>query len=1423
MIQLTYEKPMKQLFEQHSDIEKNVSLDNQTQLRKWAAKVEEYALKGIDLKKIAENDPEHHIDMSLSLYNLQYLEKLNLVTEENLGIVINEIPNDKQKALDFQSLYLKDLLSQTTIRLLGRPEINEMMAHPSLDQPINADRPKKKSIESSKIRELFDVRWINFAKSNGIEFCYKYMKSNTVKKILEKFIIEPDDICFIFEHPQIEKIKNLLLDLNNIQKETSSVLLSYLKLNDTEIESLAIFINENKNNLLKFRSLYEVLIEFEQWKNPIPSHFANTFYSPQELNKVKTLQRYLRSQTRVKIHHQVFHDFPITKAPIACLSSSFPDSLSRRLTKIIDELSHHQAIINGKELNHFSVVRNIQSIFRNKYILGHKRLNTFNIKFEVNALGAEDRSDQDTICFAPGRVDFLALRNKNPKNNTAKENSCVIICDLTKTLYPGKNQFFKLLDLFCKNFEYSAQINESLSIQIHNFVAESLTIKLSLNNQDYTFDFLDKEVLYYGNFEDINRFCLTRLFSKLENNVDFCSDLVSYLEQLEEADLKKLLIIIAQSMTYYSEYNVHSYLNLEDVRIQEIRIFCHRIKYNLRTLTEEQYDQFLQHFANSEWDADILRLCETILPDEENIIPNRDFERTFIVSKDFSSVPASLFMQNEYIETRPHVNNTRDDISKKMTSYQSNQNTDFLLETDQLIDSDSLARLNRIKESKSGLRIIQLSTYLYECGLLNQAVYNKLIDKTCPIESFANLLLQLKALSALDEDNFHCVLTAGAEELGYFYHSLRSFKNNDALGYGLIKLKLIKDIILHSERSKSFCILSQSKQKECLLNFGALNKNNLLNKIELEYYPLLFNNSLYLLESEDILNEQTLDIFLNKVSPYDIYSIFSLLKNLKLNNEENLNLFLNKQPGFFEKFAYFVQFNNKEAILKGMLYLMKHCDDWSLEIFENYSESIIALQKNEILDLNSWNLINKINNETHRKECINLLISVHEKGLLDALFKLVYQAEVDVFAIKIYGNALLIIEKNNFVAAESKEEFLKNNTDYYKYKLVDRLGKNMNQELFDFIFLSKIPTLLLYNCLGKLINSYPILESFNSNFSIIKTMLTELFALELLEEGFFKSLIYHWSDLNQIYSSLYPLIINHKLNKVTYSIFEACLKNTNVEYIKFVSDLCLKDIDLMTEIYPLDKSKEGVDKVCYALLSLEENKIPIDRNLIDSFVNNSEYAVTLTSVFKELQSKKILTPDVIQHHLTYPRYAKENMKGFIDLDKAGLFNSEKIDFIRKNSSYKITSLVWALVKLNELKILDKVNRQDIRVISVIKLKDSKKICDFAFFLLQQIVDINATKEHKSYYFMDETLINRKIEAYRNKLKEICNLTQETQLNDIATNLLSETQLTHTCNKFGLSFFESPSTHELKKFVEAFLEDNQETKVKSFDLGGLTAM
>ena len=400
-------------------------------------------------------------------------------------------------------------------------------------------------------------------------------------------------------------------------------------------------------------------------------------YSHQEIMKIIQLQRHIRSETRRRVHKKYFAEEPCTTVKPLKLPAQY-QNLADRLKTIIAELSNHHAVINGTQFNHFTNITNLKSIISEDYLLGNSTLKRKQISFNKNALDdAVDLSDKDTICFAPARVDAIAL----VENRKFKKDLCAIICDVTTVNYPGYNQFFKLSDFCCQPYQYIVDISSDCSIEVRKHEEYTIDIRLSVYNPTlkmkniFSFSSFirkgDQSLLFYGSLRNINQFCLQWIFNNIDElNKNFSSknwynELFDYFQSLNDAELKKTLLIIAQSITYFSEYNVHGYLKLDDIRIKEIRLFGSNIKYDLTSLNADEYKLFLDNFADNQWQDPLVKRCEKPLEPREllnddkaqtKLTPSSVILNTSKVHIKLADVSATLFASNQYLETRAYVN-----------------------------------------------------------------------------------------------------------------------------------------------------------------------------------------------------------------------------------------------------------------------------------------------------------------------------------------------------------------------------------------------------------------------------------------------------------------------------------------------------------------------------------------------------------------------------------------------------------------------------------------------------------------------------------------------------------------------------------------------------------------------------------------------
>ncbi len=396
-------------------------------------------------------------------------------------------------------------------------------------------------------------------------------------------------------------------------------------------------------------------------------------FSKEDEMKIVRVQRRLRGMIRKNIHETFFGKPPRVSMSIPKLPEPYQNNLGKRFSAIVKELSQQQAVICGNKINHFTTLHNLKNIIRGHYMYGNDTLKRRGIVFNSNALDTTELTDLDTICFAPARVDNIALSALSNNDVALKEDLCAIVCDLTHLSYPRYNQFFKLNDMHCGHYRYQVEVNNELTIQTTNIrnCGNNFWFIFALQGKEYVFPISYEQSFFYGDLTSINLFCLTRLidyvlnddiFDKLKLSDQDKNHVLGYLQSLSDDELRKVLIITAQALTYFSEYNVHSYLDLNDIRINEIRLYDDKCKYDFSGLNEDEYQQCLQHVANHEFNAPLMRQCFKALPKDECLTAERDLAVPFKAAQSFSALPSGLFSTKSYLETRLHVNNTEDNV-----------------------------------------------------------------------------------------------------------------------------------------------------------------------------------------------------------------------------------------------------------------------------------------------------------------------------------------------------------------------------------------------------------------------------------------------------------------------------------------------------------------------------------------------------------------------------------------------------------------------------------------------------------------------------------------------------------------------------------------------------------------------------------------
>lgn len=419
-----------------------------------------------------------------------------------------------------------------------------------------------------------------------------------------------------------------------------------------------------------------------------------SFKEPTE-REIINAQRHFRSMARKNLHFSIFNADPLISWPELKMIPEYHQSeLHYRLEKLIVQLVNDQKIINGSQLYHFTTLSNLASIAQCKYIYGNGYLKNEKIKFDTNVFTIMDNiyGDTNVICFCPGLVDIKAF----VKDHCIKNNICRLSININqssisndKTVY---NQFFKLSDMMF-SWDHAFKIGD-LKTKIKHDAGATMSIYLCLGQEQAEVKLKKNDYICYGNIFKINRFCAIQLFKIINKikNENFKVKLYNHLNTLSENDLFKVLVIFSQNLTLFAEYNFNTCLSLNEIRINEILILGEdkKLKLNFNNLDDEQYKNVITLLSTSSFDSLEKLHGENI--DNSNTVYIKSYFKNYniptlsyiyafeeeigliahIIQKDFTFVPSDLFVDHQYVETRPGVATS---ILKKSTSELLNQTT----------------------------------------------------------------------------------------------------------------------------------------------------------------------------------------------------------------------------------------------------------------------------------------------------------------------------------------------------------------------------------------------------------------------------------------------------------------------------------------------------------------------------------------------------------------------------------------------------------------------------------------------------------------------------------------------------------------------------------------------------------------------------
>lgn len=429
------------------------------------------------------------------------------------------------------------------------------------------------------------------------------------------------------------------------------------------------------------------------------------------LESFRLLQGLWRSNKREQLHLKIFGSKPRV--------NNFPKPSDKKTQRVILELANNFSVIN-KKVFHWTTLGNFKGILSHKYFFGNAILKKHNIAFSKNSLTAKDISNGDgqIICFCPFLVDTAALI----QHNTLREHLIRLTINLDHVESAGKyNQFFKLYDFESFDFAYQTKITDRFSVVFAKSAVGSqqtftFTIKLKFDLHDEVQVGLDKnESIFYGDLFAINRFCLTRIFYIIEKitDVKLKEDLSNYLLSLDEAELKKVLVVFSQSLTIHSEYNFNGALKVTENLITEIYLAKQNLYINLIGQRTNNFMKVIRDKLKA--DSSQQQLVEPLI----TLIPIKSFSgfidsqriemhivfhglriqhssRFASMKGDFSEFPNYIFCAYEYYESRSRiVKDTQliNNLISMKNSQETNNNCNECPSSETLSDCDSLPEL----------------------------------------------------------------------------------------------------------------------------------------------------------------------------------------------------------------------------------------------------------------------------------------------------------------------------------------------------------------------------------------------------------------------------------------------------------------------------------------------------------------------------------------------------------------------------------------------------------------------------------------------------------------------------------------------------------------------------------------------------------
>jgi len=249
-------------------------------------------------------------------------------------------------------------------------------------------------------------------------------------------------------------------------------------------------------------------------------------------------------------------------------------------------------------IDHWTTFKNFKNILARGAFLGNAFLKREKIDFTANCLAPGDivNLDGNVICFSPGGfVDPKAV---------AGDDRIRVRVDLSKAKNIGKfNIFFKVTDLCMQNYEVKVQLTDRLVVSFERFAFPNspLAIFFELDGKKLGVGFKKNQLLFYGDIDGINRYCLLLPFIALEgalkrenqHDSQLAADIYTYLRALTGDELRKILICMSQNMTLYSEFNFNGILKLTPHLIYDIHDVTSNKTYDLSELSLQDYSSTL--------------------------------------------------------------------------------------------------------------------------------------------------------------------------------------------------------------------------------------------------------------------------------------------------------------------------------------------------------------------------------------------------------------------------------------------------------------------------------------------------------------------------------------------------------------------------------------------------------------------------------------------------------------------------------------------------------------------------------------------------------------------------------------------------------------------------------------------------------------